>query len=409
MNISDLRVALPTLFKTGRTPHLIGHKGTGKSSLMVQFGKQFGYDQVVDLRIGQISDVSELIGLPYNENGVMRYARPYWLPKTGKVLIVLDEINRATKDVVQGVFQLVYDKKIGPHELNGDVHIIALSNPPTDDYITLDFNDEAFQDRFVHIKFEPTLSEFKDYLVSSHGKGSSDMLEFLNFQPELVTTRNADDISLDFVSASNRSTDYFIKLEKEKLPDNIMKELSYGILGTPATIAYWNFKNDLAKIKVTANDVIVNYKEAKKKIDKAVKLSETGDRSDIHNNIVIGLLEFLEKRQKEGEEAHAKDDAAALANGDGELTMEEHKNIKAYMEDMPLELFTAFCRQAVKYVPFYCTIGLPEFKGICTAREKEIKKLVEEIDKAYEQGKTRNDVVAPIKDLELPTQGQTNV
>ena len=384
MNITDLRSCLPVIFKTGRTPHLVGHKGVGKSSLMQQLGKEWGYDNIVDLRIGQISDVAELQGLPIEKDGMMTYARPWWMPTKGKTLIVLDEINRATKDVVQGVFQLVYDKQIGPHKLGADTHIIALSNPPTDDYITLDFSDEAFQDRFVHIKFEPTISEFKEYLLKKHGKKSL-MNKFLEVQPELVTTRNADDISLDFVSSSNRSTDYFMTLEAQSLPLNILKELSYGILGTAATVSYFNFLEKENMISVTASEVIEDYKKAKKKIDKAVKES-SHDRSDIDYRILEGLTEFLTKRHQEGEDAHKVDDDKALADGSGELTMVEHKNIKAYLEDVPTEMFIGFSIANMYNAPFHCTIGLEPYHGICTAQADKLAKYSKEIDEAYEKG-----------------------
>lgn len=391
MNITDLRIALPAIFKTGRTPHLVGHKGSGKSSLMQQLGKEWGYDNIIDLRIGQISDVAELQGLPIEKDGVMNYARPWWMPREGKTLIVLDEINRATKDVVQGVFQLVYDKQIGPHKLTQDTHIIALSNPPTDEYITLDFNDEAFQDRFVHIKFEPTVSEFKDYLLKKHGKKSL-MHKFLDVQPELVTTRNADDISLDFVSASNRSTDYFMTLEAQGLPLNILKELSYGILGTAATVSYFNFLEKENMVSVTAQEVIEDYKKAKKKIKKAVE--EAGhSRSDIDYRILEGLTEFLAKRHQEGEEAHKIDDEKALADGSGELTMEEHKNIKAYLEDIDTELFISFAISNMYHGPFHCTIGLEPYHGICTAQSKKVEVLMKEIDEAYEKGIKASELI----------------
>lgn len=391
MNITSLKKSLPVIFKTGRTPHLVGHKGVGKSSLMQQLGKEWGYDNIIDLRIGQISDVAELQGLPIEKDGVMTYARPWWMPKEGKTLIVLDEINRATKDVVQGVFQLVYDKQIGPHKLSEDTHIIALSNPPTDEYITLDFSDEAFQDRFVHIKFEPTLSEFKDYLLSKHGKKSL-MHKFLDVQPELVTTRNADDISLDFVTSSNRSTDYFITLEAQGLPQDILKELSYGILGTAATVSYFNFLEKENMFSVTAQEVIEDYKKAKKKIEKAIK--EHGhERSDIDFRILEGLTDFLAKRHQEGEEAHKIDDEKAFNEHIGELTMEEHKNIKAYLEEIPTELFIAFARANMYHGPFHCTKGLEPYFGICTAQSGKIISLSKEIDEAYEKGIKASEIL----------------
>lgn len=377
MNITDLKKCIPVIFKTGRTPHLIGHKGTGKTSFANDLKNLLGYEVVRDLRIGQISDVAELQGLPFNENGVMIYAKPWWLNNEGKkTLLILDEINRATKDVVQGVFQLVYDKRIGQHELvNTD--IIALSNPPTDDYITLDFSDEAFQDRFVHIKFEPTLEEFKQYMKAKHGT-SSDMIAFLDYNPELVTTKSADDFSLDFVSASNRSTDYFVTLEKQNLEERLLKELSYGILGLHATVAYFKFKNDESRIRITGHQVLYNYPSVQ---DKLNKLTKNGERSDIHFNIIQELKVLLEQRNENMLNSATVEEAMTK-----ELTVEENKNLMDYAESLPDDLFTQFLNTMFYIEIVHLCQGMEVFEG--SARlEKRAKKIVGEIDKIQEQGK----------------------
>jgi hypothetical protein len=377
MNITNLKKCIPVIFETGRTPHLIGHKGIGKTAFANDLKNLLGYEIVRDLRIGQISDVAELQGLPFNENGVMIYAKPWWVNNEGKkTLIIMDEINRASKDVVQGIFQMVYDKRIGQHELI-NTHIIALSNPPTDDYITLDFNDDAFQDRFVHIKFEPTLEEFKQYMVNKHGT-SSDMIAFLDYQPELVTTKNANDFSLDFVTPSNRSTDYFVTLEKKNLEEDLLKELSYGILGLHATIAYFKFKNDESRVRITGHQVLYNYNTVKDKIE---KLTANGKRSDIHFNIIEELKTILEEKNKLMLESSSIEEAQSR-----ELTLEERNNLMAYAESLPDDLFTQFLNTMFYIEIVHLCQGMEVFEASAPL-EKRAKSIVEEIDRVQELGK----------------------
>jgi hypothetical protein len=390
MNLTDLKVALKSVIQTGRTPHLIGHAGTGKSHWTAQYGQEAGYENVIDLRIGQISDVAELQGLPYTLNGVMVYSKPWWMAAQGKTLIILDEVNRATKDVIQGIFQLVYDKRIGQHKLV-DTDIIALSNPPTDSYVVLDFDDEAFKDRFVHIKFEPTLEEFKDYLKAKHGK--SDLIDFLSVQPELITSRNADDFNLDFVTPSNRSTDYFISLEKENLPLHIIRELSYGVIGITATIAYFSFKEQQSKIRVSGDEVIADYKAAKKRI-KQIEKSRAGEPiDDVYYLLCQEVTGFITKRSRE----------------DLMLTESETSNIEAFVKDLTPELLLSFATANILNVSFYDTEGREPFHGINATVNRLAKPIVEEIDKAYKAGKTIDDVVKKVDlKIEEEAQGQTN-
>jgi hypothetical protein len=392
MNLTDLSKALPVILATGRTPHLIGEAGVGKSSwTRLVLGKT--YDNVIDLRIGQISDVAELQGLPHIENGTMNYARPWWMPREGKTLIILDEINRATKDVVQGVFQLVYDKMIGPHILGDNVHVIALSNPPTDSYVVLEFDDEAFQDRFVHIKFEPTRQEFKDYLKLKHGKNAETMLKFLEIQPDLVMSRSADNISLEFVKGSNRSTDYFITLSSQRLEESILKELAYGILGLTATVSFFNFKKEQDMLVVTAEEVIEDYNKAKRKIMKATEGDDT-KRYDMQLRIIEGILDFMKKRHDEGIKAHEENKEKAIELRIGELKQVEHDNLLPYYLDLPNDLFIALCKESFKYECFYCTAEREVMKGLAydlnNARGKELFK---KIDDLYKNGQKITDLI----------------
>ena len=62
MNITQAKKVIPYIFSINRTPHLIGHAGIGKSSIVYQVCEELGYN-VVEKRLGQMADAGDLIGL----------------------------------------------------------------------------------------------------------------------------------------------------------------------------------------------------------------------------------------------------------------------------------------------------------------------------------------------------------
>ena len=133
MKIQTLKECLPYLFEANIATLVIGHHGVGKSQAVAQYAKEqkIGF---MDLRLGT-QDVGDLLGLaefvtelqPYTftnpetgkeETGTRevkvatKFMRPDWFPTDpdSKGIIFMDEINRARRDVLQAVFQLVLDK-----------------------------------------------------------------------------------------------------------------------------------------------------------------------------------------------------------------------------------------------------------------------------------------------------------
>ncbi len=79
---------------------LEGDTGIGKSELIEGLARRFRIKHVVlDLSLLEPTD---LLGIPYIENGVTRYAPPGILPRNGVGLLVLEELNRAITEVATG-------------------------------------------------------------------------------------------------------------------------------------------------------------------------------------------------------------------------------------------------------------------------------------------------------------------
>ena len=108
---------------------IIGHYGLGKSDAVREAGKILGIP-VVDQRLSQC-DVGDLKGMPFNIDGRTFFAPPDWFPLReedakeiqGRLnitegslikhapagILFLDEIDRASREVQQGAFELALD------------------------------------------------------------------------------------------------------------------------------------------------------------------------------------------------------------------------------------------------------------------------------------------------------------
>jgi alkaline phosphatase D len=339
MNISELKILLPYAFKAGLTPNIIGSHGIGKSSVVYQVAQDLGYE-VIELRLGQMSDAGELIGLPeFNRDAKGKalsttFVKPDWFPTKENTILFLDEINRSNKDILQAIFQLVYDGRIANHILPKNVFVVAASNPPTDDYAVLDFADSAFQDRFIHIKMTPSFGEWMTY-----GKNvgmSSKVLGFINGQPDLLEQRDLADFNLDFVKPSRRSWERVSKLEQTGLSGELFRMAIAGLVGANAATAYIEYLASQVK-PPSAEEIINDFNAAKKKIEKITKGGDS-TRGDMFDAMWTDLAALIRS---------SNDKIVQIPTTDGSLkyentwTKEQALNFVEFVKASPVEVFIA--------------------------------------------------------------------
>lgn len=282
MNITDLKVALPLIASLGRTAMLHGKHGEGKSQVIRQIFEALDY-KVADVRLGQMADAGDLIGLPKFEkdkqgNDYLQYVFPDFFPRQSKTVIFFDELNRAPKDILQGVFEMVLDYSLKGKKLPPDTVIIAAVNPATDDYAVLDFSDSAFQDRFVHLSFTPTPKEFFGYMKTKYA--NSAFLEFLQDRDNMLSDPKLGNVDLSFVKPSRRSWEVAMMWERlydeGKMNKGIFQEVLQGIVGLEPALAAVNFKEtNITSLK--AAEMIEKFHDpaVKAKLEQAIKKKRT--------------------------------------------------------------------------------------------------------------------------------------
>lgn len=333
MNTKQLFDSIGHLTKLGLVPHIIGHFGIGKSSVVYQYAKANNFDSVIEIRTGELADIGDLKGLPdfEEENGVKigtKFLPPSKLPKSGRHILFLDEINRAgSKDVMQGLFQLIYDKRTGDYTLPKDCVIIAASNPDNGDYSTIDFADPAFQDRFVHIKFEPTVADWAGYMAAKNlNKEQKHLLKFFETNPDMLQAKNLSDFNLGFVQPSRRSVDTLIsKLLPEVGQSDLFFEICKGLIGITTTLSLQSYLNENAYTEEKLGyDFVVNYKTQKHKLEDYIKANP--DRHDIYLQINESFQSEVNKK--------------FIENGNKPFIMsnDEVRNLVTYVKALPLTI-----------------------------------------------------------------------
>ena len=164
--------------------------GMGKSEVVAQtaaelslsLNKPFG---IVDIRLGQY-EIGDLIGLPRSQEtyeitnkvydkgilvknkviakNVTVHNLPLWFPTDplSYGFLFFDELNRGSRDLQQWAMQIVLDYKSNFNEVPQNWRVIGACNDDEDTYNVLSL-DPALYDRFLVIKFEPTVPEWMAY------------------------------------------------------------------------------------------------------------------------------------------------------------------------------------------------------------------------------------------------------
>ena len=199
---------------------LMGNQGIGKSAvakvaaeIMRATGKKV---RIVDKRLASC-DAGDIMGIPYNDAGTMRYAKGSWFPAevitdvkaTVKkalatigadisstdpdeyVILFLDEVNRAPRDVQQAVFQLVYDRCLDDLLMSSKCVVMSAMNDNSDLYQTVRM-DPAFLDRFFMAQFKPSDTEWLSFMdiETAAGRGHNAVPAFLKGHPTYVDPSN---------------------------------------------------------------------------------------------------------------------------------------------------------------------------------------------------------------------------
>lgn len=158
-----------------------GPPGIGKSSIVAQTAEANEL-AFTDLRLSQLAP-TDLRGLPVAEDGVSRWYPPEFLPREGKGILFLDELNLAPPAMQGMAQQLILDRQVGSYRVPEGWFIWAAGNRKEDMAAVYDM-PSPLANRFLHLEVEPEFESFKRYALTHDVH--EQITAFLAFRPELL-------------------------------------------------------------------------------------------------------------------------------------------------------------------------------------------------------------------------------
>ena len=292
-----------------------GPHGVGKSQIFKQIADKLGLE-LIDRRLSQMTE-GDLLGLPELADGVTRFCPPDWYMaacKAPKVLL-LDEYNRGTPEVIQTAMQITLDRELNGWKLHPETRVYAAINASAD--YTVNELDPAQADRFWTIDLEPTV---EDWLNWAKGALVDDVIiDFIRQQPKHL--RQTGQMEPGKVYPSQRSWDRLdrslkhAKLAPSQIAGTDQKGLyfiSVGFVGFEAASALADFVKNYES-QISAEDVVDGWKKNK---DKILKLS-----ADKQNAVLEKVLDYCGKTT---------------------LTDKQSDNIAAMLKELSGEMMVSF-------------------------------------------------------------------
>lgn len=301
---------------------LRGNHGIGKSKLgrqlaiMIQRNESLANFPVIDRRLSQVSE-GDIIGLPSTDGNVTRFNPPDWYRKAcdEPCFLFLDELNRATPEVMQAAFQIVLDRELNGWKLHPQTRVMSAVNSSA--AYNVNEIDPALLDRFWVIDLTPDTNDWLEW-----ARNTDDVFGG-NIQSVVIDFISQNNIWLDppkdsepgKIQVSRRSWEKLsLAIQGAGIADNPEDPLFYpmclGYVGTEATIKFVDFAKTIDN-RFTGKDIVERYSKVRSKIINKKK-------QDLLNDAIEKAAEYVNK----------------LDN----ITEAQGKSLNAFMEDLPGEL-----------------------------------------------------------------------
>lgn len=233
---------------------IIGKSGIGKTESIAGLAKELNIG-FKELRLSHYQE-SDLVGLPYIEDGVTKHAPTDLLPPMndkGQGILLLDEVTSSQKSMRSAVYQLMdSSRKLGQYKLPEKWLIVACGNGPNDGG---DFRgiEAAFMSRGFCWRVEPNLAVWKSWALKAGVHPT--VVAYLTFMPEKLHCMNPD-ATYDMIACPRNWTKLSTQLTNmEKrvrggiiLDDEDLEFSSAGCVGAsegPSFAAFYRYNKEV--------------------------------------------------------------------------------------------------------------------------------------------------------------------
>jgi hypothetical protein len=297
---------------------LRSNHGMGKSQLGRQLATLIARREkldefpVIDRRLSQVSE-GDIIGLPSTDGNVTRFNPPDWYKQACNqpCFLFLDELNRATPEVMQAAFQIVLDRELNGWKLHPQTRVMSAVNLGAS-YVVNEM-DPALLDRFFVVDLCPTVEEWLEWAQAKVEDFGGEVIEFI---VDFIRTNNGfldppKNCEPNSVQPSRRSWDRLSKALKadgidEKPENELFYAISTGFVGTEASIAFVAHAKTL-DYHFTGEELVNDYASVAKKL-----------RGKRRHELILSAIDKI------GE----------YMNAQADVTEQQCKNVAAFLRDL---------------------------------------------------------------------------
>ncbi len=239
-------VSLAPAVSAAKLPVLLrGRHGIGKSQVVYQLAASMGLP-VIERRASQMTE-GDLVGLPSIDGNRTSFNPPDWFKEACEEpsVLFLDEVDRATLEVRQGIFELTDSRKLNGHYLHEDTIVFAAINGGEHgEQYQVNEMDPAELDRWSVWDIDPTVEDWLNW-----GKENVDSLvwDFINNNREHLEHKGDIEPNKRYPSRRSwkRLNDVLVGADLMKEASPSMFQLAQSFVGFEAAVAL--------------NDYAVNY------------------------------------------------------------------------------------------------------------------------------------------------------
>ncbi len=277
MRASKLISSISSLIEQKVPSFLWGAPGVGKSSIIKQIALAKDME-FIDLRLA-LMDPTDLKGIPFydKESHTALWAPPAFLPKEGRGILFLDELNTAAPSVQASAYQLILDRKVGEYSLPEGWVIVAAGNRESDRGVTYRM-PAPLANRFVHFEMEVDIDEWRDWAYEQNI--DEKIIAYIAYKNEHLFTFDAKSDTKSF--ATPRSWEYVDSILKSSIESELLLDAISGAVGKDVAVGFLQFVKVMSRLPNIQN--ILNSGEG-----------EYSDEVDVLYALSVGLVSGLLK------------------------------------------------------------------------------------------------------------------
>lgn len=239
----DLSASIKALVEQKVPSFLWGAPGIGKSSIVKAIAEELDFE-FIDLRLA-LMDPTDLKGIPFydKESHTALWAPPAFLPKSGRGILFLDELNSAAPSVQSSAYQLILDRRVGEYELPEGWAIIAAGNRDGDRGVTYRM-PAPLANRFVHFEMEVSVEDWREWAYKKKLDGR--IIAYISYKNEHLFTFDAKNDVKSF--ATPRSWEYVGNILRSNMDVTLLLGSISGAVGREVATGFLNFIKVMSRL-----------------------------------------------------------------------------------------------------------------------------------------------------------------